>query len=144
MRGYGYGSEKESGVKGFIDDIMDLADANEAFRRVVYTGRHLQMVLMRLMAGEAIGLEAHAGHDQFFHIIDGVGVVTIDGVGARVSKAAVVLVPAGARHNIVNAGDGPLALYTLYAPPEHRDGLVHDSLDDAARAPAPFDGRTSE
>ena len=131
-------------MKGFIDNIEDLTDANEAFRRVLYTGRHLQLVLMRLLPGEEIGLEAHAGHDQFFQFVDGEGAVIIDGLRTPVDDDSVVLVPAGARHNIVNTGDEPLRFYTLYGPPEHRDGLVHDTFADAARAPEPFDGRTSE
>lgn len=131
-------------MKGFIDDIEDLTDANEAFRRVLYTGRHLQLVLMRLLPGEEIGLEAHADHDQFFQFVDGEGAVIIDGLRTPVQDCCIVLVPAGARHNIVNTGDEPLRFYTLYGPPEHRDGLVHDTFADAARAPEPFNGRTSE
>jgi mannose-6-phosphate isomerase-like protein (cupin superfamily) len=140
----GQGFLKEREVKGFIDDIEDLADANEAFRRVLYTGRHLQLVLMRLLPGEEIGLEIHLDHDQFFQFLDGEGAVFIDGVRTPVEDDHVVLVPAGCRHNIVNVGDAPLSFYTLYGPPEHRDGLVHDRFADAAHAPEPFDGRTSD
>lgn len=131
-------------MKGFIDSIEDLADANEAFRRVVYTGRHLQLVLMRLLAGEETGTGAEARHDRFFHVVTGVATVTIDGVGARVEGAAIVLVPAGATHRIVNTGVEPLAFYTLLGPPAHRDGLVHDAPLDAIQSPAPFNGLTSE
>jgi mannose-6-phosphate isomerase-like protein (cupin superfamily) len=131
-------------MQGFVDNVEDLADANEAFRRVLYTGRHLQLVLMRLLPGEEIGLEAHQEHDQFFQFIDGDGEVIIDGVRTRVGDDHAVLVPARARHNIVNRGDEPLVFYTLYGPPEHRDGLVHDSQAEAARSPEPFDGRISE
>lgn len=131
-------------MKGFVDDIEDLADANEAFRRVLYTGRHLQLVIMRLLPGEEIGLETHLEHDQFFQFIDGRGAVIIDGIRRAVEDDHVVLAPAGSRHNIVNTGDEPLKFYTLYGPPEHRDGVVHDSLADAARAPESFDGRRSE
>lgn len=131
-------------MKGFIDDIEDLADANEAFRRVLYTGRHLQLVMMRLLPGEEIGLETHLEHDQFFQFVDGKGAVIIDGLRTPIEDDHAVMVPAGARHNIVNNGDEPLKFYTLYGPPEHRDGLVHDAYADAARAPEPFDGRTSE
>lgn len=129
---------------GFVDDIEDLADANEAFRRVLYTGRNLQLVLMRLLPGEEIGLESHAGHDQFFQIIDGEGAVIVDGIRTPIEDDHVILVPAGVRHNIVNTGDEPLRFYTLYGPPEHRDGLVHDTYAAAARTAEPFDGRTSE
>ena len=135
---------KETDVQGFVDDIEDLAEANEAFRRVLYTGRHMQLVLMRLLPGEEIGLEAHLEHDQFFQVIDGKGTAVIDGVRTPIGDDHVVLVPAGARHNIVNTGHEPLKLYTLYGPPEHREGLVHDTFADAARAPEPFNGRTSE
>ena len=131
-------------MQGFVDDMEDLAEANEAFRRVLYTGRHLQLVLMRLLPDEEIGLEAHAGHDQFFQILEGRGVVVIDGIRTPIKDDHVVLVPAGARHNVINTGDEPLRFYTLYGPPEHRDGLVHDTFADAARAPEPFNGRTSE
>jgi mannose-6-phosphate isomerase-like protein (cupin superfamily) len=131
-------------VQGFVDDIEDLAEANEAFRRVLYTGRHLQLVLMRLQPGEEIGLESHGGHDQFFQVVDGEGVVVIDGVRTAIEEDHVVLVPAGARHNIVNTGEATLRFYTLYGPPEHRDGLVHDTRADAGRRPEPFDGRTTE
>ncbi len=131
-------------MKGFVDSIEDLADANEAFRRVLYTGRHLQLVMMRLLPGEEIGLETHLEHDQFFQFIDGEGAVIIDGLRTPVEDDSAVLVPAGARHNIVNTGAEPLKFYSLYGPPEHRDGLVHDTYADAARAPEPFDGRRSE
>lgn len=131
-------------MQGFVDDIEDLAEANEAFRRVLYTGHHLQLVLMCLLPGEEIGLETHLEHDQFFQIVEGKGAVVIDGIRTPIKDDHVVLVPAGARHNIVNTGDEPLKLYSLYGPPEHRDGLVHDTFAEAARKPEPFDGRTSE
>jgi mannose-6-phosphate isomerase-like protein (cupin superfamily) len=137
-------TRKEPDVKGFVDSIEDLADANEAFRRVLYTGRHLQLVMMRLLPGEEIGLETHLEHDQFFQFIDGKGAVIINGLRTPVADDSAVLVPAGARHNIVNTGEGPLKFYSLYGPPEHRDGLVHDTYADAARSPEPFDGRLSE
>ena len=135
---------KERDVQGFVDDIEDLADANEAFRRVLYTGRHLQLVLMRLLPGEEIGLETHLEHDQFFQFVDGEGAIVIDGIRTPIEDDHVVLVPAGARHNIINTGDEPLKFYTLYGPPEHRDGLVHDTYAQAAHRPEPFDGRLSE
>ena len=131
-------------MKGFIDDIEDLADANEAFRRVVYTGRNLQLVLMRLLAGEEIAPLTPLGNDQFFHFVDGEGAVVIDGVRARVKEDSIVLVPAGARHSVANTGPGPLAFYSLYGSPELLDGLVQHTLVAAAQSSARFDGVRTE
>ena len=130
--------------KGFVDDIEALTVGNDDFRRVVYTGKHLQLVLMTLQPGEEIGSEVHADHDQFFRIEEGRGEVRIDGVAHPIEDDDAVIVPAGARHNVVNTGDAPLRLYTLYGPPEHRHDVVHASKPDAERDDEHFDGRTSE
>lgn len=130
-------------MRGFVADIEDLANDNAVFRRVLYTGRHMQLVLMTLAPGEDIGGEIHAGHDQFFRIEEGEGVVEIDGERTEVAGDDAILVPAGARHNLINTGRNPLKLYTLYGPPEHRDGLVQNGKADAAVS-APFDGSLSE
>lgn len=130
-------------MRGFVADIEDLAEDNAAFRRVLYTGRHLQLVLMTLAPGEDIGAEVHAGHDQFFRIEEGEGVVEIDGERTEVGGDDAILVPAGARHNLINTGREPLKLYTLYGPPKHRDGLVQGAKADAAVSVA-FDGAVSE
>ncbi|HUH87841.1 MAG TPA: cupin domain-containing protein [Pusillimonas sp.] len=131
-------------MKGFIDDIEKLTVENDLFRKVLYTGKHLQLVLMTLQPGEEIGAEVHEGHDQFFRIEDGQGEVIIDGKTTKIEDDDAIIVPAGARHNVINTGSEPLRLYTLYAPPEHRDGVVHKTKADADASEEHFDGKTSE
>jgi len=129
-------------VKGFVENIEQLTLDNTDFRRVLYTGKHLQLVLMTLQAGDDIGEEVHAGHDQFFRIESGKGEVLIDGTRHPVEDDDAIIVPAGARHNVTNTGTAPLKLYTLYAPPEHKDGVVHPTKADASEEH--FDGLTTE
>ena len=129
-------------MKGFVENIEQLTLDNTDFRRVLYTGKHLQLVLMTLQAGDDIGEEVHAGHDQFFRIESGKGEVLIDGTRHPVEDDDAIIVPAGARHNVTNTGDSPLKLYTLYAPPEHKDGVVHPTKADASEEH--FDGVTTE
>ena len=129
-------------MKGFVADIEALTASNEDYRRVLYTGKHLQLVLMTLQPGEEIGEEVHETHDQFFRIEVGKGQVVIDGARRDVEEDDAVIVPAGARHNVVNTGGEPLRLYTLYGPPEHRDGVRHPTKADAQEEH--FDGRTTE
>lgn len=124
-------------------DIVDLAKENDAFRREVITGKHTQVVLMTLQPGEEIGEEVHEGHDQFFRIEEGAGKVLIDGVETPIKDDDIVIVPAGARHN-VTAGPEGLKLYTLYGPPEHRDGVVHPTKPAAESDEEHFDGKTTE
>ena len=133
-------------MKGFVDDIEDLTESNKDFRRVLYTGKHLQLVLMTLQPGEEIGEEVHDTHDQFFRIEKGEGTVEIDGVAHEVEDDDAIIVPAGARHNVTNSGKKPLKLYTLYAPPEHKNGVVQATKEEAeARHEAEqFDGTTTE
>jgi mannose-6-phosphate isomerase-like protein (cupin superfamily) len=131
-------------VNGFVEDIEQLTVDNEDYRRVLYTGKHLQLVLMTLKPGEDIGEEVHAGHDQFFRIEKGKGVVVIDGTRTKIKGDDAIIVPAGARHNVINNGDKPLKLYTLYGPPEHRDGVVHTTKDEAEASEEHFDGKTTE
>ena len=133
-------------MKGYVDNIERVTVANDDFRRVLYTGKNLQLVLMTLQPGEEIGEEVHEDRDQFFRIEQGRGTIFIDGAANRVEDDFAVIVPAGARHNVVNDGDAPLRLYTIYGPPEHRDGTVHK---DKAQADADhendhWDGETSE
>lgn len=120
-------------MKGYRDDIAALTTANGDFRRVLYTGEHLQLVLMTLQPGEEIGEEVHDDRDQFFRFEEGVGEVRIDGVANPVEDDIAVIVPAGARHNVVNTGGAPLRFYTLYGPPEHKDGTVHRDKAQAER-----------
>src|SRR5512134_3219675 len=112
-------------MKGFIGNIEDRTEENRDYRRVLYTGRNMQLVLMALKPGEEIGEEVHDDRDQFFRVENGEGEVWIDGTRTRIESETAIIVPAGARHNVRNTGSEPLKLYTLYAPPEHVDGTVH-------------------
>jgi mannose-6-phosphate isomerase-like protein (cupin superfamily) len=129
-------------MKGFVDDIEDLTEDNDDFRRVLYTGKHLQLVLMALAPGEEIGEEVHDDGDQFFRVEEGEGTVMIDGVEHAIEDDDAIVVPAGARHNVSNTGSGPLKFYTVYGPPEHRDGTVHATK--AGAREEHFDGKTTE
>jgi len=130
-------------MKGFVQDIERLTVANDDFRRVLYTAKHCQLVLMALKPGEAIGMEVHK-LDQFFRVEDGTGEAVLDGVRTVIGAGFAIVVPAGAMHNIINTGKVPLKLYTLYAPPNHRDGVVHRTREDAEADTEHFDGKTSE
>ena len=133
-------------MKGFHDDIERRTTSNEDFRRVLYTGGHMQLVLMTLQPGEEIGAEVHADRDQFFRIEQGSGAVDIDGVENRVEEDFAVIVPAGARHNVRNTGDAPLRLYTIYGPPEHKDKVVQRTKAEAEARHhhEEWDGATTE
>jgi mannose-6-phosphate isomerase-like protein (cupin superfamily) len=133
-------------VKGFCDDIEKLTEENQDFRRVLYTGKNLQLVLMTLRPGEEIGEEVHEDRDQFFRIEEGSGVIDIDGAENAVEDDIAVIVPAGARHNVRNTGDKPLHLYTIYAPPEHKDGIVQATKEEAEARhhDEEWDGGTTE
>jgi mannose-6-phosphate isomerase-like protein (cupin superfamily) len=136
--------KKEGKMKGFIDNIEKLTQENDAFRRVLYTGNNLQFVLMTIQPGDEIGEEVHNDRDQFFRIEAGEGEIWIDGVYNRVKADDGVIVPQGARHNVVSRGAEPLRLYTIYGPPEHIDGTVHATCADARAAHEHFDGKTTE
>jgi mannose-6-phosphate isomerase-like protein (cupin superfamily) len=135
---------KGTAVQGFVGHIEELAEKNSDFRRVLYTGKKLQLVLMALKPGEDIGEEVHADGDQFFRVEEGQGEVLIDGKRSRIKSGDAVLIPAGARHNIVNTGKVSLHVYTLYSPPEHRDRTVQATKADAEKSPQHFDGKTTE
>ena len=130
-------------MKGFVQDIEDLTVKNDAFRRVLYTARHCQLVVMALKPTEEIGSEVHT-LDQFFRVEEGTGEAILDGVRTAIRAGFAVVVPAGATHNIINTGTSPLKLYTLYAPPNHRDGVVHHTPHDAEVDSEHFDGKTTE
>ena len=130
-------------MKGFVQDIEKLTVANSEFRQVLYTAQHSQLVLMALRPKEEIGAEIHK-LDQFFRVEVGSGVAVIDGVRSEIRAGFAVVVPAGAKHNIVNTGNDPMKLYTLYAPPNHRDGVVHHTRADADADNEHFDGKTTE
>lgn len=131
-------------MKGFVDDIEALTEENTDFRRVLYTGTKLQLVLMALRPGEEIGEEVHEDRDQFFRVEKGKGEIDIDGVTTRIKSDMAMIVPAGARHNVRNTGEKALRLYTVYAPPEHVDGTVHATKADADASDEHFDGKTTE
>ena len=131
-------------MKGFVDDIEDRTEHNSDFRRVLYTGKQLQLVLMSIEPGDEIGEEVHPDRDQFFRIEEGKGAVWIDGQKTQIKSDFGIVVPAGARHNIKNTGSKPLKLYTLYGPPEHADGTVHVTKADAMASKEHFAGQTTE
>ena len=130
-------------MKGFVQDIESLAVQNDNFRQVLYTAKNCQLVVMALKPKEEIGAEVHT-LDQFFRVEEGTGVVVLDSVRTAMSVGFAVLVPAGAKHNIINTGTVSLKLYTLYAPPNHRDGVVHHTRADAEKDNEHFDGKTTE
>lgn len=129
-------------MKGFVQNIEKLTVENDNYRKVLYTGKHMQLVLMTLQAGEEIGREVHEGHDQFFRIEEGQGRISIDDNEYDVKDDDAMIVPAGAWHNVVNTGSTPLRLYTLYGPPEHREGVLHPTKADEKEEH--FDGTTTE
>jgi mannose-6-phosphate isomerase-like protein (cupin superfamily) len=127
---------------GWIGDIEKTTLDNDNFRRVVYTGAHTQLTVMRLGPGEEIGWEAHPNLDQFLRIEQGTARVEFGKTEANVDETHAVeddwaiIVPAGVWHNVVNTGDGEVKLYSLYSPPEHPDGTVHRTKADADAAEA--------
>jgi mannose-6-phosphate isomerase-like protein (cupin superfamily) len=132
-------------MKGFVIGIEKETEKNSDFRRVLYTGKHSQLVLMNLGPGEEIGEETHNDVDQFFRFERGEGKVIIDGVEHSVKGGHGVIVPAGARHNVVNTSRrANLRLYTIYSPPEHQDGVVRHTKKEAMASEEHFDGRTTE
>jgi mannose-6-phosphate isomerase-like protein (cupin superfamily) len=131
-------------MKGYVTNIEDDTLKNKDFRRVLYTAKNTQLVLMSLRAKEDIGEEIHT-LDQFIRVEAGQGTAILDGVKHRISDGSAVVIPAGTRHNIVNDSDTEeLKLYTLYSPPEHRDGTIHKTKSDALSHEEHFDGKTSE
>jgi mannose-6-phosphate isomerase-like protein (cupin superfamily) len=131
-------------MKGFVDDIEDRTERNDDFRRVLYTGKQMQLVLMAIPPGEEIGEEVHEDRDQFFRVEEGEGELWIDGARKRIEGDWAMIVPAGARHNVKNTGKKALKLYTLYAPPEHADGTVQATRAEAEASEEHFDGKTTE
>lgn len=130
-------------MEGFVKNIEDTVNKNKEFRRVLYTAGNIQLVVMSLNPKEEIGTELH-DLDQFFRIEEGTGEALIEGVRTEISAGFVVLIPAGTKHNIINTGNVPLKLYTLYAPPNHRDGVIHHTRVEAEKDNEHFDGKTTE
>ena len=131
-------------MRGYVTDIESDTLENEDFRRVLYTAKNMQLVLMSLRGKEEIGEEVHE-LDQFIRVEAGQGIAILDGVAHRLSDGSAVVIPAGTRHNVINASDTEaLKLYTIYAPPEHRDGTIHHTRSDALENEEHFDGTTTE
>jgi mannose-6-phosphate isomerase-like protein (cupin superfamily) len=130
-------------MKGYIQNIEQISEENTDFRRVLYTAKNSQLVIMSLAVGEDIGEETH--HlDQFLRFELGKGKVVLDDVETPVESGFAVVIPAGTKHNVINTGDVPLKLYTIYSPPEHKDGVVRHTKAEALATEEHFDGQTTE
>lgn len=129
--------------KGFVQDIEALTEDNHDFRRVLYTAPHSQLVVMSLPPGEHIGAETH-DVDQFFRVEEGTGEVLVGQTRTPITSGSAIVVPAGTKHDVINTGKSALQLYSVYSPPNHRDGVVHRTRADAQKDEEHFDGRTTE
>ena len=129
-------------IRGYVDNIEKISLENENFRKVLYTDKNSQLVLMSLEEGEDIGEEVH--EVQFLRVEKGLGKAIINGASHKISDGSVIVVPAGVRHNILNTGSNTMKLYTLYMPPHHRDGTVHRTKAEAESDNENFDGKTTE
>ncbi|HQX02322.1 MAG TPA: cupin domain-containing protein [Anaerolineales bacterium] len=130
-------------MKGYVQNIESVSVKNENFRQVLYTAKNCQLVVMALNPKEEIGMEVHQ-LDQFFRVEEGIGEAVLDGIHKMISAGFAVLVPAGTNHNIINTGTTPMKLYTLYSPPNHRDGVIHKTRAEAEKDDEQFDGKTTE
>lgn len=130
-------------MKGYNTNIEKATRENTDFRRVLYTAKNSQLVLMNLRPGEEIGEEVHE-LDQFLRFEEGVGKAILDGVESEVRDGSAVVVPAGTKHNFINTGSVDLKLYTVYSPPNHRDGVVHKTKEEAEADDEHFDNTTTE
>jgi len=131
-------------MKGFVGNIEKMSIENDNFRKVLYTAKNCQLVLMSLAPGEDIGEEVHE-LDQFLRVESGNGKAVLDDVEHAIGDGSAIVVPAGTKHNIMNTSpDSPMKLYTLYAPPEHMDGVVRRTKAEAMANEEHFDGKTTE
>ncbi len=132
-------------MKGFFGEIEKDTLENGNFRKVLYTGKHSQLVLMSLKPKEEIGMEVHEENDQFFRFEQGEGKVIIDGNEYAIKDGTAIIVPAGAQHNIINVSETEeLKLYTIYSPAHHKDSIVRVTKEEAEANEAKFDGQTTE
>ena len=132
-------------MKGYVINIEEATKENNNFRKVLYTAKHSQLVLMSLKPGEEIGMEVHLDNDQFFRVDQGKGKVIIDGNEYEIQDGFAVVVPAGANHNVINVSvNEPLKLYTIYSPAHHQDNVVHQTKEQAQDDDEEFDGKTTE
>ena len=130
-------------MKGYVANIEKLSLENENFRKVLYTDKNSQLVLMSLLAGEEIGEEVH-DVDQFLRVEQGTGAAILSDIPHDIVGGSVIIVPAGTSHNVINTGSNPMKLYTLYMPPHHRDGVIHKTRAEAEADTEHFDGKTTE
>ena len=131
-------------MNGYVLNLEEATRKNNDFRRVLYTARNSQLVLMSLKPGEEIGEEVHT-LDQFIRVDQGKGKAVLDGVEHDLTDGYAVVVPAGARHNIINDSSAEdMKIYTVYSPPEHRDGVIHHTKEEAENDDEEFDGKTTE
>ncbi len=132
-------------MKGFNTNIEKETLENKNFRKVLYTSKHSQLVLMCLKPHEEIGMETHPGNDQFFRFEKGEGRCALSGNFYELRDGSAIIVPAGAEHNIINTSDTEdLKFYTVYSPAHHKDGTVHATKAEAEKDAEEFDGNTSE
>ena len=132
-------------MKGYSSNIEKDTLENENFRKVLYTAKHSQLVLMALKPKEEIGMEVHPDNDQFFRIEKGEGKCIIDGNEYEITDGAAIVVPSGAEHNVINTSEGEqLKLYTIYSPAHHQDGVVRATKAEAESSSPEFDGKTTE
>ncbi len=129
-------------MKGFVADIEQKTLENTDFRRVLYTGKNSQLVVMSIPPGGEIGAEVHADVDQFLRLEQGTGKAVLDGVEHAIADKSAIVVPAGMMHNFINTGTDDMKLYSIYSPPEHKDGTVHRTRADVEEEH--FDGVTTE
>ena len=130
-------------MNGYVADIEDLTEANKDFRHGLCNAQNLQLVLMSLKPGQDIGTETHATHDPFIHIEQGKGQISIDEMIHKVKSGAGIVVPAGALHNLINTGDTPMKVYTIYGPPNHVDQLEQKTKSVAQASAEHFDGKVT-
>jgi len=132
-------------MKGYTTNIEEETIANKNFRKVLYTAKHMQLVLMSLKPNEEIGMETHPENDQFFRFEQGIGKCIIDGNEYEVKDGSAVIIPAGSKHNVVNTSDTEeLKMYTIYSPAHHKDGIIRATKADAESQDEEFDGMTTE
>jgi len=129
--------------KGYVNNIEKDTLENSNFRKVLYTSKHSQLVVMNLKPGEDIGEEIHE-LDQFIRIEKGTGKAVLDGVEHNIEDDWAIIIPEGTKHNIINTGEGEMKLYTIYSPPEHKDGVIRSTKQEAEEQEEHFDGETSE
>jgi len=130
-------------MRGYVINIEKATEENNNFRKVLYTAKNSQLGLMSLKLGEEIGEEVHR-LDQFIRIEKGEGKVVMDGLETNIENGSAIVIPAGTRHNVINTSDEEMKIYTVYSPPEHRDGVIHPTKAAAMADDEHFNGKTTE